>query len=57
MTNRERAMNVLHYRRTDRLPAVHFGYWGELLQEWRHVEKFRLLVLLLYLHVAEHMIK
>lgn len=34
MTNRERAMNILHYEYADRLPAVHFGYWGELLQEW-----------------------
>ncbi len=34
MTNRERAMNLLHYQPVDRLPAVHFGYWGELLQEW-----------------------
>ncbi|MBQ2756057.1 MAG: hypothetical protein IJF27_05245, partial [Oscillospiraceae bacterium] len=34
MTNRERALNILHYKPADRLPAVHFGYWGELLQEW-----------------------
>ena len=34
MTNRERALNLLHYKPVDRLPAVHFGYWGELLQEW-----------------------
>lgn len=34
MTNRERVMNVLHYRDVDRLPAVHFGYWPELLVEW-----------------------
>lgn len=34
MTNRERAMNILHYKNADRLPAVHFGYWGELLREW-----------------------
>ena len=34
MTNRERAMNILHYKPVDRLPAVHFGYWGELLAEW-----------------------
>ncbi|MBE5952031.1 MAG: hypothetical protein E7260_10630 [Lachnospiraceae bacterium] len=34
MTNRERAMNILHYKDADRLPAVHFGYWGELLLEW-----------------------
>ena len=34
MTNRERAMNILHYKDADRLPAVHFGYWSELLAEW-----------------------
>ena len=34
MTNRERAMNILHFKPVDRLPAVHFGYWRELLQEW-----------------------
>ena len=34
MTNRERAMNLLHYKSVDRLPAVHFGYWAELLLEW-----------------------
>ncbi len=34
MTNRERAMNILHYKPVDRLPAVHFGYWSELLTEW-----------------------
>ena len=34
MTNRERAMNLLHYKSVDRLPAVHFGYWEELLVEW-----------------------
>ncbi len=34
MTNRERAMNLLHYKPVDRMPAVHFGYWKELLQEW-----------------------
>lgn len=34
MTNRERAMNILHYQPVDRMPAVHFGYWTELLQEW-----------------------
>ena len=34
MTNRERAMNILHYQPVDRLPAVHFGYWPELLVEW-----------------------
>ena len=34
MTNRERAMNILHYKPVDRMPAVHFGYWRELLDEW-----------------------
>ena len=34
MTNRERAMNILHFKPVDRLPAVHFGYWNELLLEW-----------------------
>jgi len=34
MTNRERAMNLLHYQSVDRMPAVHFGYWEELLLEW-----------------------
>lgn len=34
MTNRERAMNILHFKDVDRLPAVHFGYWRELLHEW-----------------------
>ena len=34
MTNRERAMRILHYEAPDRMPAVHFGYWRELLAEW-----------------------
>ncbi len=34
MTNLERAMNILHYKPADRLPAVHFSYWPELLIEW-----------------------
>ncbi len=34
MTNRERAMNILHFKEADRVPAVHFGYWPELLLEW-----------------------
>ena len=34
MTNRERAMNILHGKSVDRMPAVHFGYWQELLTEW-----------------------
>jgi len=34
MTNRERAINILHFKPVDRMPAVHFGYWPELLIEW-----------------------
>ena len=34
MNNIERAMNILHFKEADRMPAVHFGYWGELLLEW-----------------------
>ncbi|MBQ3084613.1 MAG: hypothetical protein IJC46_04085 [Clostridia bacterium] len=34
MTNRERTMNLLHFKPVDRMPAVHFGYWRELLYEW-----------------------
>ena len=42
MTNRERAMNILHGKPADRMPAVHFGYWPELLTEWAekgHISK------------------
>jgi hypothetical protein len=34
MTTRERILNILNYKPSDRLPAVHFGYWPELLNEW-----------------------
>ena len=34
MTTRERCLNILRYKSADRLPAVHFGYWNELLLEW-----------------------
>ncbi len=34
MNHRERAMAVLRYQPYDRLPIVHFGYWGETLQKW-----------------------
>ncbi len=35
MTNTERTFSILNYKGDiDRLPAVHFGYWDELLQEW-----------------------
>ncbi|MBR2986736.1 MAG: hypothetical protein IKC63_01825 [Clostridia bacterium] len=39
MTNRERAMALLHYQPADRLPAVHFGYWPELVTEWAEAGK------------------
>jgi len=39
MTNRERVMNILHYQPADRMPAVHFGYWYELLSEWEAQKK------------------
>lgn len=34
MTARERCLNILNYKNADRMPAVHFGYWKELLKEW-----------------------
>ena len=34
MNHRERAMAVLRYQPYDRLPIVHFGFWGELLPRW-----------------------
>ena len=40
MNNRERALNILHFRPADRMPAVHFGYWRELLFEWAEQGKF-----------------
>ena len=36
MTNRERALAILHYENYDRLPLVHFGYWKETLAKWHH---------------------
>ena len=42
MNTRERCMNILHYKAADRMPAVHFGYWSELLLEWAeqgHISK------------------
>lgn len=42
MTTRECCMNLLHYKQVDRVPAVHFGYKGELLAEWAeqgHISK------------------
>ena len=34
MNTRERCLNILHFKDVDRMPAVHFGYWKELLLEW-----------------------
>ena len=34
MNNRERTLNILRFETVDRMPAVHFGYWKELLAEW-----------------------
>lgn len=34
MNNRTRFLNLLEGKDVDRMPAVHFGYWDELLQEW-----------------------
>lgn len=34
MNNRERTSRILHFQSVDRFPAVHFGYWRELLTEW-----------------------
>lgn len=35
MTNRERTLAILRYQPYDRMPVVHFGYWGETLEKWR----------------------
>ena len=35
MNNRQNALAVLNYEKYERLPIVHFGYWSELLEEWR----------------------
>ena len=42
MNNRERTLNILRFKPADRMPAVHFGYWRELLLEWAeqgHISK------------------
>jgi len=39
---KKRAVEILNYRNVDRMPAVHFGYWNELLAEWAeqgHISK------------------
>ena len=35
MTSRDRFFNILHYRKTDRLPVLDFGYWPQLFDQWR----------------------
>ena len=34
MTNRQRLNAILNYEKYDRMPVVHFGFWGELLEKW-----------------------
>lgn len=34
MNNRKRIGAVLRYQDYDRLPVLHFGFWGETLQKW-----------------------
>ncbi len=34
MTDRERKLAVLNDEEYDRLPIVHFGFWGETLRKW-----------------------
>ena len=34
MTTRERILKLLNYEKPDRVPAVLFGFWRELLDEW-----------------------
>ncbi|MEI6521692.1 MAG: uroporphyrinogen decarboxylase family protein [bacterium] len=34
MNNRQRIMAALNYQPYDRLPILHFGFWGETLQKW-----------------------
>jgi len=34
MNTRERVLNILRYQPVDRLPAIWFGSWNELLVEW-----------------------
>jgi hypothetical protein len=35
MNNRQRAMSILHYEETDRLPLVHFAFWDETVEKWQ----------------------
>jgi len=34
MNNARRSLDLLNYQPYDRLPIVHFGYWGETLRKW-----------------------
>ncbi len=34
ISNKDRILSVLRYQGYDRLPVVHFGFWGETLQKW-----------------------
>ena len=34
MTNRERILAILNYKKYDRMPLLHFGYWRETLLKW-----------------------
>ena len=35
MNTRERINAILHYRNYDKMPVVHFGFWGETLTKWK----------------------
>ena len=35
MNTRENAMAVLRYEPYERMPVVHFGFWDELLEQWK----------------------
>jgi len=42
MTDRERTLAILNYQKADKMPVVHFGYWGETLAKWHeegHITK------------------
>ena len=42
MTNNQRAKAILNYKKYDRLPIVHFGFWTETLEKWAdqgHINK------------------
>ena len=34
MNHRERVNAILHYRKYDSMPVVHFGFWPETLERW-----------------------